>query len=218
MKIGRKFLVLGLVVFLLAASVSAITGSIGNARMVLRLEKGETIEKYILVKNINDVPVTVSLNVVGDLADDVELRDESFVLNAGAEKKAYFTLKATSDETTETKINIKFVPEDGSTVGLSSTIIVLVSGDEETDEEPEEETNEPEEIIGEEVEQSEGSQVGFGIGEGSAGAEGGGDTKIELSPEMILLISTLVLIVIFVLIIIYGKRLNGKKEAGRKRG
>ena len=47
------------IILILISSISlvhAITGSIGNARMVLRVNVGDTIEKYILVKNVNDIP------------------------------------------------------------------------------------------------------------------------------------------------------------------
>jgi hypothetical protein len=94
----RKELVLGVVVicalFLSLANVSAITGSMGNSRMVLRLDVGESVQKYILVKNVNDEPLTIELNASGDLADHVTIEEDSFTLEPGAEKKAYFTITA----------------------------------------------------------------------------------------------------------------------------
>jgi hypothetical protein len=119
-----------LIIFSSVSPVLAITGSIGNARMVLRAEKGEEIQKYILVKNVNDVPVNIELFPTGDLEDSIFIIDSEFSLSAGEEKKAYFTIKAQKEGTTETKVNVKFTPQDeGNGVGLSSTIILIVGGE-----------------------------------------------------------------------------------------
>ena len=126
--------------------ISAITGSIGNARMVLRAEKGDIIEKSILVKNVNNVSVEIELSPSGDLADYLDIKDEKFTLSPNDEKKAYFTLKVGKDGTTETKINVKFNPVDeGNGIGLSSTIIVI-TGEESDWFNNEEETNNEEEM------------------------------------------------------------------------
>jgi hypothetical protein len=137
MKIGKLFsgvLVL-LMVLSFIGSVSAITGSIGNARMILRVETGDKIDKYILVKNMNDVPLEIELSADGDLAGYIDIKDDKFTLNAGGQKKAYFEIEAKKEGTTETKINIMFTPEDGNGVGLSSTIIVIAKGEGEWDDE-----------------------------------------------------------------------------------
>lgn len=105
--------------------ISALTVSIGNSRMVLRIAPGEEIERSILVKNINDVPVTIKLIVNGDLEGSIKLREESFILQAGEEKDAFFTVQPKEAGSTETKINVGFYPEDGNAVGLTSTIVVI---------------------------------------------------------------------------------------------
>jgi len=133
MKTGNKSVisVILVVVMLLSfvGSVYAITGSIGNARMILRPDIGDKIEKSILVKNVNDVAVNIELTVIGDLENDIKLKEEAFTLQAGDEKKAYFTINVKKAGTTETKINVKFSPIDGGNgVGLSSTIIVIPEG------------------------------------------------------------------------------------------
>jgi hypothetical protein len=119
--------ILVLALFIISINLcSAITGSIGNARMVLRLEQGDTIEKYVLIKNVNDVPIDIMISVSGDLEDYIELEQTEFTLNAGEEQKAYFTLEAAKSGTTETNINIKFMPQDEKNgVGLMSTVIVI---------------------------------------------------------------------------------------------
>jgi len=107
-------------------SVCAITGSIGNARMILRADAGDTIEKSILVKNVNNVPVDVELFASGDLADGIDIIDNNFRLGVGEDKKAHFTIKVKKAGTTESKVNVQFAPiDEGNGVGLSSTIIVI---------------------------------------------------------------------------------------------
>ena len=122
--------ILIIILLSLISSVYAITGSIGNARMILRLNEGDKIEKYILVKNVNDIAVNIELNADGDLKDYIEIKEDKFTLAPDEEKKAYFTIKAAKPDTTESKINVKFIPKDGKNgVGLSSTIIVITKED-----------------------------------------------------------------------------------------
>lgn len=110
----------------LIGNVLAITGSIGNARMILRATQGDSIEKYILVKNVNNVSLDIELSSSGELENYTKIKDDKFSLAAGEEKKAYFTIKVAKEGTTETKINVKFMPADGKNgVGLSSTVIVI---------------------------------------------------------------------------------------------
>ncbi|MHA2023685.1 MAG: hypothetical protein ACTSWQ_08505 [Candidatus Thorarchaeota archaeon] len=189
------FLILSLI-----ANVSAITGSIGNSRMVLRLETGEEIEKYILVKNKNDETLIIDLSPVGDLAENVEIKEDTFELQPNEEKKAYFTIYADEEGSTETKIDVRFTPEEGNGVGLTSTIIVLASG--ESGNVPEENTDDTE-IPG----------VTFNPSP-STGTEDS-DKKFEITPTMILIISTLVLIAIFFALVMFAKKANGKKGSRR---
>lgn len=122
----RTFIVLFLFIIILIPQISGITGALGNARMILRADVGDTIEKYILVKNINDVPVDITLSSSGELAEDIEILEPEFTLQSGEEKKAYFILEVTKEGQTEGKINVEFIPEEGESVSLSSTIIVIV--------------------------------------------------------------------------------------------
>ncbi|MAG02926.1 hypothetical protein CMI42_06315, partial [Candidatus Pacearchaeota archaeon] len=114
------------IVFSFVGSVFAITGEINNARMILRVDQGDIIKKHIQVNNVNDVSVDVELSVIGDLEKYIDIKDESFRLDPGEDKRAYFDIKAAKSGSTESKINIKFSPVDGGNgVGLSSTIIVI---------------------------------------------------------------------------------------------
>ena len=131
----RFYLYFSMSVFIILLSLSpivALTGSIGNARMVLRVQAQDTIEKCILVKNINNEDVKIEVSVSGELADDIILKEKSFIIPAQKEKNTCFTLTVPKEGTTESKINIKFISlVDGNGVGLSSTIIV-VAGKEES--------------------------------------------------------------------------------------
>jgi len=135
MKSGNKSLFAGILVVVLllsfVGSVYAITGSIGNARMILRPEVGDTIDRTILVKNVNEVALNIELSASGDLSEEINIIDSEFQLAAGEERKARFTIKVEKLRATETKINVKFSPlDDGNGVGLSSTIIIIPEGDE----------------------------------------------------------------------------------------
>lgn len=135
MKTGKNVVGVFLVVVLLLSfvgSVYAITGSIGNARMILRPDVGDTIERSILVKNVNDVAVDVKITVTGDLVDDIVVIDSEFELAAGTEKDAQFTIEVKKAGTTENKFNVAFSPKDGGNgVGLSSTVIIIPQGEED---------------------------------------------------------------------------------------
>jgi|APSaa5957512622_1039677.scaffolds.fasta_scaffold54204_2 hypothetical protein len=127
---GFKSVFVGLFILILMfsviGSVFAITGSIKNARMIIRVDQGDDINRYIQVNNVNDVSIEVELFASGDLEDYVEIKDDKFELQPGDSKKAYFTLEAKKAGTTETKINVKFAPVGGGNgVGLSSTVIVI---------------------------------------------------------------------------------------------
>lgn len=114
-----------LFLIILMPHVIAITGSLGFARMVLKAEVGDTIEKYILVRNVNSFPVNIELSVSGDLEKDIYIGDNNFTLAPSEEKKVYFTIEVKEEGTTESKINVKFISPNGESIGLSSTIIVI---------------------------------------------------------------------------------------------
>lgn len=129
-----------LIVILLAfvvinsASVSAITGSIGNARMILYPEisggKTATIEKTILVKNVNDVSINIKLETDENSTKFIKIIDKEFSLNPGEEKRADFKVEVNKEGRYEGKINVFFTPSEGKDPGvvLSSTVIVIAGG------------------------------------------------------------------------------------------
>lgn len=132
-------------------SVSAITGSIGNAKMILSKtlypelgtldgKKTVTIEKSILVKNVNDVPVNVTLEADADGEKFIDIIDESFILESSnngipAEKKAVFQIRIKDKGYYEGKINVFFKPLEKNQPGivLTSTVIVNAGEGDEID-------------------------------------------------------------------------------------
>lgn len=149
MKTGKNScLVFGIITLLIAisiANISAITGSIGNARMIIKAEIGETVERSILVKNVNNIELRIEALASGDLEKYTTIVDNNFTLKPGEDKKINVKIIAKKQGTTETKINIKFIPldENEKGVGLSSTIIITAGEGEENEEieqENEEET------------------------------------------------------------------------------
>lgn len=187
------------IVLMFLGEVLAITGSIGNARMILRAKTGDKIEKYVLVKNINDVPLNIKLFATGDLEKDIKLNEEEFRLEAGEEKKAYFTIKVTKEGTTETKINVQFSPDDGPGVGLSSTVIVISGEGNAADLETEETTENTEE-------QENG---GVSITTGHAIAQ-------KFSPVTIgLTITAIIFVILITLLLAASKKNKSKKRVKR---
>jgi len=188
------------------ANASAITGRLGNSRMVLHPDVGEEVERYLLIQNINDVLLTITLIPSGDLRDEVQLEETSLILQPGDEKKVYFTIKANEVGTTETKINVAFSPESGGAgVGLTATIIVVAS-EEGSGEDPGNEG-------GSEVE-GDDDNPGFNFNP-SQNAGNNGESETTVSPFNSLLISTIVLIVIFIVLLVYAKKSKTKKRARR---
>ena len=194
-----------LMLTLLLANVLAITGSIGNARMVLNLQPGEEIEKYILIRNVNQEDLSINLTVSGDLEEYVTLKENNFEIKAGEEKKVYFTIVSPNPGTTETKINIVFIPKEGNGVGLSSTIIVVAEGEAT-------EKNTSKGILNwlirgknnssNETVENNNSISGASVSIGS----------IEIG----LLSTTIILAIFIILLVIYSKKVKNKKERETK--
>lgn len=126
-----SFVVIGLaLICLMIGNVMAITASIGNARMILRANVGDTIEKSILVKNVNNETINIEVFASGDLEKNIKILDNNFTIDAGQEKNARFTIKVSKTGTTESQVNVKFFsPTEKKGVGLTSTVIVIASGE-----------------------------------------------------------------------------------------
>jgi len=170
MRATHELVVLALIVLLVNITfVSAITGSMGNARMILYPEVNgwttTTIEKSILTKNVNDIPIDIKLEVAEDSTEFLELVDENFILEPGTEKKAEFLVKVRKEGTYNGKINVFFssVADDNESnkepgVALSSTIIVIAKKDQDYNEIDEEDVDNSET----DVDEDGGVSVSFG--------------------------------------------------------
>lgn len=114
-----------LTIVFLTAYVSAVTGSIGNSRMIINAKTGDVIERTILVRNVNNISVAVEMYSDGDLASDLTIKNANFTLGPGEDKKVNVSIKVTKEGSTETRVNVRFtgVGEKGG-VGLTSTIII----------------------------------------------------------------------------------------------
>jgi hypothetical protein len=217
-----------LLVVVLISNVFAITASIGNARMILRAEVGDEIEKSIRVINDNDVAVDILLTVEGDLIDDIELVDEEFRLEPQEEKKAYFKIDVNTEGKTESTINVQFTPVDGKNgAGLSSTVIVIAVGEGELDEEEEEEEEDEDEENEEEEENEvidnddEEVDVDTNEEEEEKNPEITGNViginKISGMGFAVLTTSIVLLIFIVVICIYYMKKDDKKKDDKKKK-
>ncbi len=118
-------------------AVNAITGSMGNAKMILYPEVNgwfpTTIEKTILVRNINNVSINISLKADSDGEKFLEIVDREFTLQPNGEKKAEFLIKVKNEGKYEGKINVFFTPAEGKEPGvvLSSSIVVIAKKNQE---------------------------------------------------------------------------------------
>ena len=118
---------------------SALTGSIGNAKAILYPEvngwTNTVIDRTVLVKNVNEVPIIVNLSLDSEGKDFIKLIDESFVLQPDEEKKAEFEVRVKKEGRYEGRINVFFAPEDPEIkepgVVLSSKLVVMASKDKE---------------------------------------------------------------------------------------
>ena len=123
----KKEILASVILLFLVANVSALTASLGNSRMILRIGIGESIERSLLIRNVNEVPTTITLTVSGDLAENLKFTEESFRLEPGEEKKAYFIIKSEEKGRTETKINVAFKPDQGNGIGVVASVTVIAS-------------------------------------------------------------------------------------------
>lgn len=131
-QVNGLFLILtifSLISLIIASSyASAITGKIGNGRMVLNVEEGQKIERSVRVINDNNVSLNINVFSSGNLSSNVEVFDKDFNLEPGAEKNARFSIYSDDPGSYDTKIHIQFKPnnENESGVGLTSTVILNV--------------------------------------------------------------------------------------------
>ena len=204
----KKTLILAFtILFLISGSVlvSAVTGSIGNAKMVLYPEvngwTNTVIEKKIQVNNVNDIPINITLKLDQNSSEFIELIDESFILEPGETKKAQIEIKVRKEGRYEGRVNVFFRPVEGKEAGvvLSSTIVVIAKKDQGYEEEEEE-------VPEENTEDNPTNQTGINTGNG----------KTENSKLIkIWGLSTFILLVILlILLYIWGKK---RKQSKRKR-
>jgi hypothetical protein len=126
---STKIAPLFLIMMLLMGVFSAVTATIGNAKAIIEADKGEILDRTIIVRNVNDVIVDIEIGASGDLKDYVKVIDEKFSLNPGEMKKARYKIEIGEGGTTITNLNVQFSPQDGSNgVGLSAELIVKAGG------------------------------------------------------------------------------------------
>ena len=184
---------------MLIANVYAITGSIQGGRMIITAQTGESVERSIVVRNVNDADVDINLTVSGDLVDNVVLNEDAFTLEPDEEKRVYFTIEADEFGESETRINVKFTPSEGNGVILSAVITFVASG-ENVDNSGDVNNDNTEITDG----NSSGDSLSFGVNSGTPEDERG--SGLNLSPIILLSISTGILIIILILLIIYASK------------
>ncbi|MDD5253942.1 MAG: hypothetical protein PHG05_02445 [Candidatus Nanoarchaeia archaeon] len=128
-------------------NASIIASARGQAVVNIDVNEGGTqvVDRNILVKNVNQIPVDVALAAGGDIEGRTEIQEASFILQPGEEKNVRCLIKISQPGTYNGRINVGFAPGDGSKengVGVSLKITIIAdgegtkfvsSGDEETD-------------------------------------------------------------------------------------
>ncbi|MEK6820201.1 MAG: hypothetical protein AABX71_00635 [Nanoarchaeota archaeon] len=197
-------------ILLSVCSVVALTGSMGNARMILYPEVGffgTTLDKTILVKNVNNVSVNITLEASEEIADITKILDKNFILEPGEDRQARFELNIRKKQTYDGRIVVMFKSlenEKEPGVALSSRIIIIPkdaqdaeetdAGDEESEEDIEEENLTE---TGEETESITGKTISIP----------------EISPLAIFsLFTTAVLVVAFILLVLFLRRKRMKRK------
>ena len=130
MKIEKLRLVLFCFAFLLIilfiSSVSALVAKIGNARIIVNVKTGETLQKSIKIINDNPVPVKIELVPSGEIKDAITIRNNNFILKPNSEKNVYFIIKAVKYGKNEGHLIVKFTPiEGGEGVAIPAEIIII---------------------------------------------------------------------------------------------
>jgi hypothetical protein len=206
MKVKFYLLILFAILFVCNLTSAAITGSIGNARMVLYPKVGfwgTTIQKEILVQNVNDQSIDIRLEVSENLSKIVEIIDKEFTLQAGQEKNARFKIKLKRPGDYEGKITVFFEPPEGKGTGiaLSSTIIIHATGNSASEDDGSE---------------NDGENVRVSVGSGSDNSEeitGNGVENGGFSSKIILLaVSPIVLAIVLIFLLI---KLSKRKKRVR---
>lgn len=200
-------------IFLSSVLASAITGSMGNARMVLYPEVNgwtyTTLEKSILVKNVNNVPINIKLVADEEGEKFLDVIDKEFVLQAGENKKAGFIVKVKKEGTYEGKINVFFSPSDNESkepsVVLSSTIIAIAK-----------KAGEYNDAEIDECEDDNCDLDNNGISVGTGGVVGVDGNKKPIGAILLSISSFILLIILISLIFVILKKKSLKK--GEKRG
>ena len=205
----RTFFFVVMILFLMISVnfvvAQKITAGLQGAKMVLSAKTGETVERYILVINKNDISVKIDLKKSGDLVDNLKIKgEESFELAPGEERKVYFTIKADEPGTTETRINVLFTPPEGNGVGLLSEITLIASG---------EKVDDAEDDIGLEDETNEENSFSFNP---SGRAISDGNESKEVSAGTIALLSTAILAAILATLFLYSMKKRGARRPSAK--
>ncbi len=114
--------------------VNGLVGTIGNAKAIVTvdLEKTDILERTVLVRNVNNVSVTIKLESDGDLEDIIEILDNDFVLKENEEKNARFKVTIPKEGIYNGNIIVFFKPPEGKGAGValqSTWTIKAINGD-----------------------------------------------------------------------------------------
>ncbi len=118
-------------ILFLSSMVLAVTGKIGNARVVLypEVDGKTTIDRTILVINDNDFDVDINITASEEFKDIVQIQDNQFTLKAGEQKDARFKIVLKQLGDYDGKLMVYFTQRgEKQGVALASRIIIHATG------------------------------------------------------------------------------------------
>lgn len=199
-----------LVILVLASSSLALTGKIGNPRAVVYAEvtpsKPALISRTLDVINVNEVPVSISMDVSSNCTEIIRISDKesTFILPPDQNKKVPYVIKVTEPGLYDCKINTYFKEQDlsGPGIALASALIISVKG-EGSGINPEENIPEDTEEIPNDGEVDEEITDGVSVIPGGATpkAESGNNTNL-----FAILFFVLMLIVVILLAVLIARK------------
>lgn len=132
----KKVISVLFILVVLVAPVYALTASLGSSRAVINFELKDggsnILERDVIVRNVNDYPIEVTLEGDGDFKGVITFPVNPVTLDADSEKPIPFKVKISQPGTLEGKINVYFRRGDGiqeTPAVLRATYIVLVTGE-----------------------------------------------------------------------------------------
>lgn len=126
----KRIAIIGLIlgIILSISFISAVSGGIGNGKVVLNAKVGDIIEKSVKVINYDNISVNIELSGAGDLKDQFKFKKNNFTLAPKEETDVGYSLRVTKEGRSDSQINVKFIPTEGKNgIILPASVIIFAA-------------------------------------------------------------------------------------------